>query len=1016
MLKNLKLGTIVICGFAVVLMLTAIVGYVGYNGMSGIADKVEKVDDVTRMIESVLGARRQEKNFIIRGGKEYIDKVAKEIAAIRKQANETRGKFKDTANKRQMDEVLSATDGYEKGFALLVDLTEKQAAADKKMVQAARAFLKTTGEIRQEQKADYKKLRNENAAEAKLDDKLTKSDDADQLIKWALEARRQEKNFIIRGEKEYVDKVARRVEDILNLAMDMRSRFRQAKNRAQADRVISSAKEYKAGFDEVVGFIEKKGDADKEMVAAARLALNVCNKASSDQKAAKEAQMSTSVKTVFAGAIVAILLGLGFAFTITKTISGGIGKLVGNIDQIADDAANGKLDSRADVEAVGIDFKAIPAGFNNVLDAVIGPLNVAAEYVDRISKGDIPEKITDEYRGDFNEIKNNLNQCVDAVNALVADADMLAQAAVEGKLDTRADASKHGGDFAKIVDGVNNTLDAVIGPLNVAAEYVDRISKGDIPEKITDEYRGDFNEIKNNLNQCVDAINGLVAEAGMLVRAAMEGKLATRGDVSKYSGDYAKIVEGVNDTLDAVVGPLNVAADYVDRISKGDIPQKITDEYKGDFNEIKNNLNQCVDAVNALVADANMLAQAAVEGKLDTRADASKHGGDYGKIVHGVNETLDAVIGPLNVAAEYVDRISKGDIPEKITDEYRGDFNEIKNNLNQCVDAINGLVAEAGMLVQAAVEGRLATRGDASKYGGDYAKIVQGVNETLDAVIGPLNVAAEYVDSISKGDIPQKITDEYKGDFNDIKNNLNRCIDAVNLLVDDAGILAQAAIEGKLETRADASKHGGDFAKIVEGVNDTLDAVIGPLNVAADYVDRISNGDIPDKIIDEYRGDFNVIKNNLNQCIDALRGLIVEDGGVAIDAAANKDMTARLKRDYQGAYATMKDNINMLIENLQDALAQVATAADEVGSGSGQVASSSQELAEGSAEQAASLEETSSSLEEMSSMVKQNAENANQANNLMMQANQVVDRAKDSMGELTNSMDDISKASEETQK
>ena len=97
------------------------------------------------------------------------------------------------------------------------------------------------------------------------------------------------------------------------------------------------------------------------------------------------------------------------------------------------------------------------------------------------------------YNGDFNLIKNNLNQCIDAVNAMSADAVMLAKAAVDGKLATRADASKHQGDFRKIVQGVNDTLDAVIGPLNVAAKYVDDISKGNIPAKITDTYNGDFN-------------------------------------------------------------------------------------------------------------------------------------------------------------------------------------------------------------------------------------------------------------------------------------------------------------------------------------------------------------------------------------------------------------------------------------------------------------------------------------------------------------------------------------------
>ncbi|HJW04659.1 MAG TPA: MCP four helix bundle domain-containing protein, partial [Azospira sp.] len=562
----------------------------------------------------------------------------------------------------------------------------------------------------------------------------------------------------------------------------------------------------------------------------------------------------------------------GFGFELKSTqakdeigeLSKAIQSMQKAIKAMIDDAArlskaavDGRLSTRADATQHQGDFRTIVEGVNGTLDAVIGPLNVAATYVDRISKGDIPPKITDSYNGDFNTIKNNLNTCIDAVNKLVADANVLSQAAVDGRLATRADAAQHQGDFRKVVEGVNETLDAVIGPLNVAATYVDRISKGDIPPKITDSYNGDFNTIKNNLNTCIDAVNKLVADANVLSKAAVEGRLATRADAAQHQGDFRAIVEGVNKTLDAVIGPLNVAATYVDRISKGDIPPKITDSYNGDFNTIKNNLNTCVDAVNKLVTDAGVLSQAAVEGRLATRADAAQHQGDFRAIVEGVNKTLDAVIGPLNVAATYVDRISKGDIPPKITDSYNGDFNTIKNNLNTCVDAVNKLVADANVLSQAAVEGRLATRADAAQHQGDFRKIVEGVNETLDAVIGPLNVAATYVDRISKGDIPPKITDSYNGDFNTIKNNLNTCIDAVNKLVADANVLSKAAVEGRLATRADAAQHQGDFRKIVEGVNETLDAVIGPLNVAATYVDRISKGDIPPKITDSYNGDFN---------------------------------------------------------------------------------------------------------------------------------------------------------------
>jgi methyl-accepting chemotaxis protein len=643
--------------------------------------------------------------------------------------------------------------------------------------------------------------------------------------------------------------------------------------------------------------------------------------------------------------------------------------------RLADAAKEGQLSTRGKYEEFQGAFSGIVRGVNSILDSVIAPLNVAADYVDQISRGAIPAKITATYNGDFNTIKNNLNTCIDAVNALVADAAMLSKAAVEGKLATRADASKHQGDYRKIVQGVDDCLDAVIGPLNVAADYVDQISRGAIPAKITATYNGDFNTIKNNLNTCIDAVNALVADAAMLSKAAVEGKLATRADASKHQGDYRKIVQGVDDCLDAVIGPLNVAANYVDRIAKGDIPAKITDTYNGDFNVLKNNLNTCIEAVNALVADAGLLSKAAVDGKLATRADASKHQGDFRKIVQGVDDCLDAVIGPLNVAADYVDQISRGAIPAKITATYNGDFNTLKNNLNTCIDAVNALVADAAMLSKAAVDGKLATRADASKHQGDFRKIVQGVDDTLDAVIGPLNVAANYVDRISRGEIPARITDTYNGDFNTLKNNLNTCIDAVNALVSDAGILVKAAVDGKLATRADASKHQGDYRKIVQGVNDTLDAVIGPLNVAARYVDLISKGDIPPQISDTYNGDFNTIKNNLNVLVVAMNDITA-----AAEEVANGNLTVSLRE--RSPQDKLMQALSSMVNGLTQTVSDIRAIAGEVSAASQSISTASVQVSKGASAQAAAAEEASSSMEEMVSNIKQNADNAAQTDKI----------------------------------
>ncbi|MDK9726557.1 MAG: hypothetical protein OEL88_16950, partial [Sterolibacteriaceae bacterium MAG5] len=169
----------------------------------------------------------------------------------------------------------------------------------------------------------------------------------------------------------------------------------------------------------------------------------------------------------------------------------------------------------------------------------------------------------------------------------------------------------------------------------LVADIANSIARGDLSSNIELADK-DNSSLLASMKTMQGAIQALVHDAAILVQAAVEGKLATRADAGKHQGDFQAIVKGVNDTLDAVIGPLNVAATYVDRISKGDIPPKITDSYNGDFNTIKNNLNQAVDAVNKLIADANLLAKAAVDGKLATRADAAAHQGDFRKIVEGV--------------------------------------------------------------------------------------------------------------------------------------------------------------------------------------------------------------------------------------------------------------------------------------------------------------------------------------------------------------------------------------------
>jgi methyl-accepting chemotaxis protein len=109
-------------------------------------------------------------------------------------------------------------------------------------------------------------------------------------------------------------------------------------------------------------------------------------------------------------------------------------------------------------------------------------------------------------------------------------------------------------------------------------------------------------------------------------------------------------------------GEPDYVAEIAGKVAVGDVSMDIDTKGKAE-DSVMVAMSKMVGTIKGLVADIRMLAEAAVAGKLATRANADKHQGEFKAMVKGMNETLDAVIGPLNVAAEYVDRISKGDIP-----------------------------------------------------------------------------------------------------------------------------------------------------------------------------------------------------------------------------------------------------------------------------------------------------------------------------------------------------------------
>jgi methyl-accepting chemotaxis protein len=401
----------------------------------------------------------------------------------------------------------------------------------------------------------------------------------------------------------------------------------------------------------------------------------------------------------------------------------------------------------------------------------------------------------------------------------------LVDAAREGRLAERGRADEFTGIYREMVQGINAMLDAILVPIGEGNRILAQISAGKVDELITQTYKGDHENMKVAVNNVATVLRQLYEMFARLVDAAHEGKLDERGHPERTQGVYADIVRSVNSILDAILVPIGEGNRILAQISAGKIDELIAQTYKGDHEKMKLAVNNVGAVLQALQKELDRLTDASKEGQLAERGKPEQFQGAYAGIVRGVNAMLDAILLPIGEGNRILAQISAGKIDELIAQTYKGDHEKMKLAVNNVGAVVQELHRELDRLIEASRQGQLSERGRTDKFQGAYAEIVRGVNAMLEAVIGPLNVSADYVEKISKGDIPPLITDAYNGDFNVIKNNLNTLIRATNDITSAAEKIANGDLTVQIQARSAQDKLMYALSAMVGALTQTVSEI-----------------------------------------------------------------------------------------------------------------------------------------------------------------------------------------------
>jgi methyl-accepting chemotaxis protein len=668
--------------------------------------------------------------------------------------------------------------------------------------------------------------------------------------------------------------------------------------------------------------------------------------------------------------------------------------------RMSDFAKEGQLSERANPGQFKGSYAEIVKGVNTTLDAIVIPVVESTRIVVQVSEGKVDELVVQNLKGDHEKLKNGVNNIAGAIQLMQKEMLRMSDLAKEGQLSERAKADQFKGSYAEIVKGVNTTLDAIVIPTVESTRIVTQISEGKVDELITQHLKGDHEKLKNAANNIAVAVQLLQKEMLRMSDLAKEGQLSERAKPDQFKGSYAEIVKGVNTTLDAIVIPVVESTRIVVQVSEGKVDELVVQNLKGDHEKLKNGVNNIAIALQLMQKEMLRMSDLAKEGQLSERAKPDQFKGTYAEIVKGVNTTLDAIVIPVVESTRIVTQISEGKVDELVTQNLRGDHEKLKNAANNIAVAVQLLQKEMLRMSDYAKEGQLSERAKPDQFKGSYAEIVKGVNTTLDAILIPIGEGNRILAQVSIGKIDELIAQVYKGDHEKMKQAINSIAVALQLLQKEMLRMSDLAKAGQLAERAKPDQFKGAYAEIVKGVNTTLDAIIGPLNVSARYVDLISKGDIPPQITDTYNGDFNIIKNNLNVLVAAMNDITA-----AAEEVANGNLTVELHD--RSAQDKLMQALASMVSGLTRTVSDIRGIAGEVASASQSISTASIQVSKGASAQAAAAEEASSSMEEMVSNIKQNADNASQTDKIANKSAKDAQESGKSVLEAVSAMKEI---------
>jgi methyl-accepting chemotaxis protein len=627
------------------------------------------------------------------------------------------------------------------------------------------------------------------------------------------------------------------------------------------------------------------------------------------------------------------------AETINKTIDN-LNIFAGEVTRVAQEVGTeGKLGGQASVPNVGGIWKDLTDNVNNMASNLTSQVRDIANVATAVAKGDLTQKVTVDVKGEFLQLKQNLNQMVDSLNLFAGEVTRVAQeVGTEGKLGGQASVPNVAGVWKDLTDNVNNMASNLTSQVRDIANVATAVAKGDLSQKVTVDVKGELLQLKQNLNQMVDSLNLFAGEVTRVAQeVGTEGRLGGQASVPSVAGVWKDLTDNVNYMASNLTSQVRDIANVATAVAKGDLTQTVTVDVKGEFLQLKQNLNQMVDSLNLFAGEVTRVAQeVGTEGKLGGQASVPNVAGVWKALTDNVNDMAAALTSQVRDIANVATAVARGDLSQKMTVNVKGEILELKNILNQMVDSLNIFGDEVTRVArEVGTEGKLGGQAVVPRVGGTWKELTDNVNTMASNLTSQVRDIANVATAVSKGDLSQKITVDVKGELLDLKDNLNQMVDSLNIFAGEVTRVArEVGTEGILGGQANVPRVSGTWKDLTDNVNTMASNLTSQMRDIANVATAVAKGDLSQKITVNVRGELLQLKENLNEMVDSLNTFGDEVTRVAREVGTEGKLGGQAKvPNVRGTWKDLTDNVNTMASNLTSQVRDIANVATAVSRG-----------------------------------------------------------------------------------